>query len=59
MEYTLNSGDTAWVLVSAGLVLFMTPGLAIFYGGSRGSYAIGTIAIILSQSKAKSKFEVE
>ena len=30
----LNSGDTAWVLVSTGLVLFMTlPGLALFYGG--------------------------
>jgi Amt family ammonium transporter len=28
-----NSGDTAWVLVSAALVLFMTPGLALFYGG--------------------------
>ena len=30
---TINSGDTAWVLASAALVLFMTPGLAIFYGG--------------------------
>jgi Amt family ammonium transporter len=29
----LNTGDTAWVLVSAALVLFMTPGLALFYGG--------------------------
>ncbi|MET7818648.1 ammonium transporter [Micromonospora zamorensis] len=29
----VNSGDTAWVLVCAGLVLFMTPGLAVFYGG--------------------------
>jgi ammonium transporter, Amt family len=29
----LNSGDTAWMLVSTGLVLFMTPGLAFFYGG--------------------------
>ncbi|WCN84380.1 ammonium transporter [Micromonospora sp. LH3U1] len=29
----VNSGDTAWVLVCAGLVLFMTPGLAAFYGG--------------------------
>ncbi|MSW18443.1 MAG: ammonia channel protein, partial [Actinobacteria bacterium] len=29
----INSGDTAWVLASAALVLFMTPGLAIFYGG--------------------------
>lgn len=31
---TLNSGDTAWMLVSTALVLFMTiPGLALFYGG--------------------------
>jgi len=29
----INTGDTAWVLMSASLVLFMTPGLAIFYGG--------------------------
>jgi Amt family ammonium transporter len=28
-----DSGNTAWVLVSAALVLFMTPGLAFFYGG--------------------------
>ena len=29
----VNAGDTAWVLMSAALVLFMTPGLAFFYGG--------------------------
>ncbi len=29
----LNSGDTAWILTSAALVLLMTPGLALFYGG--------------------------
>ncbi len=29
----INSGDTAWVLASGALVLFMTPSLAIFYGG--------------------------
>ncbi|MGA4668931.1 ammonium transporter [Propionibacteriaceae bacterium Y1923] len=29
----LNTGDTAWVLAAAGLVLLMTPGLALFYGG--------------------------
>lgn len=30
----LNSGDTAWILISTGLVLFMMiPGLAMFYGG--------------------------
>jgi Amt family ammonium transporter len=29
----INTGDTAWMLASAALVLFMTPGLAFFYGG--------------------------
>lgn len=29
----INFGDTAWILTSSALVLFMTPGLALFYGG--------------------------
>ena len=29
----LNTGDTAWMLVSSALVLLMIPGLALFYGG--------------------------
>ncbi|WP_308194438.1 ammonium transporter [Pseudonocardia kujensis] len=29
----INTGDTAWVLASAALVMLMTPGLAFFYGG--------------------------
>lgn len=29
----VDSGDTAWLMISAGLVLLMTPGLAFFYGG--------------------------
>jgi Amt family ammonium transporter len=29
----VDTGDTAWVLASAALVLLMTPGLALFYGG--------------------------
>lgn len=29
----INSGDTAWLLVSAALVLLMTPGVAFFYSG--------------------------
>jgi len=29
----VNAGDTAWILISAALVLLMTPGLAFFYGG--------------------------
>src|SRR4051812_49440230 len=40
----MNSGDTAWVLVSAALVLFMTPGLAFFYGGMvRGKNVLGML----------------
>jgi len=31
--FDLNAGDTAWVMVSAALVLLMTPALAFFYGG--------------------------
>jgi len=29
----ISSGDTAWLLVSTALVMLMTPGLALFYGG--------------------------
>lgn len=32
-ESALNTGDTAWILTSAALVLLMIPGLALFYGG--------------------------
>ena len=33
MPSEISAGDTAWVLVSAALVMLMTPGLAFFYGG--------------------------
>ncbi len=40
----INAGDTAFVLVSAALVLLMTPGLALFYGGMvRKKNVLGTI----------------
>ena len=29
----MNTGDTAWLMISSALVLLMTPGLAFFYGG--------------------------
>ena len=29
----INASDTAWILLSAALVMLMTPGLALFYGG--------------------------
>jgi len=53
----LDTGDTAWVLTSTALVLFMTPGLAFFYGGMvRGKnvlamlmqnfFAMGLLAVL-------------
>jgi Amt family ammonium transporter len=33
MSVAINTGDTAWVLISSALVALMTPGLALFYGG--------------------------
>src|SRR6478736_6139263 len=43
-EATLNAGDTGWVLISTALVLFMTPGLALFYGGMvRGKNVLGML----------------
>jgi Amt family ammonium transporter len=40
-----NSGDTAWIIVAAAMVLLMTPGLAFFYGGMvRGKNVLGMLA---------------
>ena len=40
-----NTGDTAWIIVAAALVLLMTPGLAFFYGGMvRGKNVLGMLA---------------
>jgi Amt family ammonium transporter len=40
----MNGADTAFILVSAALVMFMTPGLALFYGGmTRSKNVLGTI----------------
>ncbi len=61
-EDTLNSGDTAWMLVATALVMLMTPaGLALYYGGltrsknvvntmsmSLGAYAIGTLVWVIA-----------
>src|SRR5713226_8271987 len=39
-----DSGDTAWMLMSTGLVLLMVPGLALFYGGMvRRKNILGTM----------------
>ena len=53
----MDTGNTAWVLISTALVLFMTPGLAFFYGGMVRSknvlgmlmqnfFAMGLLAIL-------------
>ena len=53
----MDTGDTAWMLMSTGLVLFMTPGLALFYGGMvraknvlgmlmQNVFAMGLLAIV-------------
>jgi Amt family ammonium transporter len=40
----INTGDTAWMLISTALVMLMTPGLAFFYGGMvRRKNALSTI----------------
>ncbi len=40
----INSGDTAWMLMSTGLVMLMVPGLALFYGGMvRRKNILGTM----------------
>lgn len=44
MELMINKADTAFILAAAGLVLLMTPGLALFYGGMvRSKNVLGTI----------------
>ncbi len=53
----ISAGDTAWMLISTALVLFMTPGLAFFYGGMvraknflgmlmQNFFAMGLLAIL-------------
>ncbi|MGQ9655271.1 MAG: ammonium transporter [Thermodesulfobacteriota bacterium] len=42
----IDSGDTAWLLVSTAMVMFMTPGLALFYGGmARRKNVLNTIML--------------
>lgn len=40
MEEVVNTGDAAWMLIAASLVLLMTPGLAFFYGGMSRSKSV-------------------
>ncbi len=41
---SINAADTAWMMISTALVMLMTPGLALFYGGMvRAKNVLGTI----------------
>jgi ammonium transporter, Amt family len=41
---SINSGDTAWILISTAMVMLMTPGVALFYGGMvRSKNVLSTI----------------
>jgi Amt family ammonium transporter len=42
----LDTGDTAWLLVSAALVMLMTPGLALFYGGMVRSRSVLNVMML-------------
>jgi len=48
VEPVLNSGDTAWMMMSTALVMLMTPvGLALFYGGmTRAKNVLNTYAMV-------------
>jgi len=44
----VNTGNTAWMLISSALVLFMMPGLALFYGGMvRAKNVLNTFLLVM------------
>jgi Amt family ammonium transporter len=45
----INTGDTVWILISSAMVMLMTPGLALFYGGmARRNNLLSTIMMSFS-----------
>jgi Amt family ammonium transporter len=46
--WAMNGADIAWILISAGLVWLMVPGLALFYGGlSQTKTTVNTLAMVM------------
>mmetsp|Transcript_31696 Transcript_31696/g.51145 ORF Transcript_31696/g.51145 Transcript_31696/m.51145 type:complete len:573 (+) Transcript_31696:148-1866(+) len=43
---TLNTGNTAFLLISSALVMLMTPGLGMFYGGMAGAENVGNVIMM-------------
>lgn len=52
MGFALDSGNTAWMIVAAALVLLMTPGLAFFYGGMVRSKSVLNMMMMSFSSMA-------
>jgi len=46
LAQALDTGNTAWMLISAALVVFMVPGLALFYGGMVRSKHVGNMLMM-------------
>lgn len=46
----ISPGDTAWMLISTGLVLLMTPGIAILFGGLVHKRSVLTIMMQVASS---------
>ena len=47
MPCRIDTGDTAWILTATTLVLFMTPGVAFFYGGlARSKNSVNVIGMV-------------
>lgn len=48
-DATLDTGNTAWMMISSAFVMIMTPGLALFYGGLTGQSSVSnTIMMCLT-----------
>ena len=59
LKAAIDTGDTAWMMISATLVLFMTPGLAFFYGGMvRDSLAGHDVARSLNRLQLSRAYDV-
>ena len=55
VEPVLNSGDTAWMMMSTALVMLMTPiGLALFYAGmTRSKNVLNTYAMVFGHRQPR------
>jgi ammonia channel protein AmtB len=49
----MDQGNTAFVLISAALVLLMTPGLAFFYGGMVKAKSVVSMMMLSFQSRSQ------